>query len=420
MTIRRFAWPAAFAIALTAFAWWWLPVAGVAVNDNAAMYLQQGAAIARGEDPGLTFEGRAARGPLFPAAVAAAFKLAGRGVEPAMYVARLGLIGAIAAAAMLAFALAGAGAAFGAAVLVATMFGLSYAAGSLDTDVMLPAIVLAFLAAYERAVDRDRVWIAALAGVLLGAAFLVKESAVVFVAVPLLGVLLAADPHRANRWRRLVAVYAAALAVVGPWALGVVARYGPDALLGVMHPGVQARYATMEGFDRASTHWLHLLTIGMPGSLLNYVDAQLSKATPLAWVFAACWVIVAIAAVRDVRARRLLIAGAVFVPVLVADGATPGRIGQTTIFMALSAVALAVLLTWAFVRRAPRVSHAVTACVCAALAAVQLIVPASAGASTLDLWREGRDAVAPLRRLAGGEFRVSGRFTAEQANAAVW
>ncbi|GEM_PF-4682866 len=208
---------AALGVAL-AFALPTLLAAPEPVDNDAAQYLSLALDAYQGR--GFTFDGTHVEPILagwrwYPLLFTAAWKLAGVSVEAAAWAARVALLACGTATFALGWRLYGLVAATVGTALLLALPLTSRLVLSLDVDVLQTALLLAFLAAFHRAASRPSAgWFVA-AGLCLGLAERVRESALVWLPLPL--VLLALVP--AWRTRRHFLGAALSLGVV----LGLVA-----------------------------------------------------------------------------------------------------------------------------------------------------------------------------------------------------
>ena len=409
-----------------------LPISGVNISNNGAIYLHQADLVFGGKDPGLTLKDKAARGPVFPVLIALAFSLMGKSVYSALLVVRI----SFAAVIMLSYLVGRAyfGRAVGAltACLVLSSFGLNSVASSLDTDIVLPAFVLLFLLLYRLSLDKDSYALSIITGLCLGFSILTKESAALFAGLPFL-LPLVIPGRRRELWKQALWLYLGLFVVVLPWVLSVTMRYGSSTVsLGIMNPEVQQGIAQRAGFDNAVDYWFHLLTIDAPGALFSYYQGDLSSMTPLAPLIVVSWLILLARAIhrRQVSDSTLVICAVLFLPLLLRMGDYPTRLGQTSAFVLLSYLAVAAVLAagtqfLADRMRMSRSTVAPTRLVATALTAVllvsyQLIHVNPDDVSTYKLWTRGIHGLFPLSIFNPDPFRVEGRFTAEQKEATLW
>ena len=171
------------------------------------------------------------RGPLFPALLAADFTVAGVSVENALWVPRLFTLGNAVLILLLGWRLFGreAGLLAAACVLASsllTMMGVSLFLDGAETFFLL----LAMLCTHQMFLEKKPRW-AALAGVSLGLAVLTKESALLWLPLPLLAMLLPGSAVERPR-AMLIAYGLGFLAVAGWWWPYVYAVTGSVYLLG--------------------------------------------------------------------------------------------------------------------------------------------------------------------------------------------
>ncbi len=369
----------------------------VSVTNNAAKYLVQADRINHGLDPGLIFGGLSARGPVFPLLIALSFRIFGASVGSAFLVVRVAFAVGIILTYLLGRVLYGNAAGLIAALLVSSSYGINLAAGYIDTDIVLPALILLFLLLYHH-----RLWLAA--GICLGLAILVKESAAVFIAIPLLMPLFLG-----RRWRHSIHALLGLMLIVLPWAIWISITHGSAlATLGVMHPEIQRQAAALRGDSGPVGYWARLLTLNAPGVLTRYYQEHLKRATAIAPIIALSWLLI-LGRAWAKRGNDLILAlsALCFLPVALHVANAGVRLGQTTVLFFLSYIAVAGALT--------RGRRVIGVCVAIVLIAVQL--------AAVDMPRilanRARAVVSGLQ-VGHRVLQVGGRFTSDQKLAASW
>ncbi|MGB2695521.1 MAG: glycosyltransferase family 39 protein [Dehalococcoidia bacterium] len=222
------------------------------LSSDESLYVAEGMNIAAGK--GFTYTtGEAVhhRGPLFPALLAADFTIAGVSVDNALWVPRLFALGSAALLLLLGWRLFGrdAGLLAGGLALVSTfltLMGTSIFLDGVETFFLLLTLLCLHLG-FERGQPR---W-AGLAGVSLGLAMLTKESALLWVPLPFVALLLAGDTVPRQR-EQLLAYGAGFVATAGWWWPYVFAVTGEVYLLGeptraALWLGVAALAAALPG-----------------------------------------------------------------------------------------------------------------------------------------------------------------------------
>ena len=182
------------------------------------MYLAEGYNIAAGVGPSYTSQELVNhRAPLYPALLAAPLRLTGGDLASAYWVPKLVVLALAGATFLLARQLFGALAGALAALLVLSSAFLRSLGTTLFLDGTETLFLLLFLAALWRAFQSESARWFALSGVLFGAAFLTKETAIQWLPLPLAFALLS-NEHRNRRIALGLAVYAAiAGAILAAW-----------------------------------------------------------------------------------------------------------------------------------------------------------------------------------------------------------
>lgn len=185
------------------------------LTSDESLYVSEGMNLARGE--GFTYptgEPVHQRGPLFPALLAADFAVAGVSLDHALWVPRLFAAGNAVLLLALGWRLFGREAGLLAAAIAFLSSFLILMGTSLFLDgVQTFFLLLTLLCLHSALVGRRLRW-AALAGVSLGLATLTKESALLWLPLPFLAVLLAPTVERP---RALLVAHAAGFAAVCGW-----------------------------------------------------------------------------------------------------------------------------------------------------------------------------------------------------------
>ena len=201
------------------------------LTSDESLYSAEALNIATGKGPTYTTgDPITHRPPLYPALLAAPLKLAGASLDEAYWVPRLAIVANAVLVLLLARSLFGDLAGGLAGVLAAASPYLNGLGTTLFLDSTETAFILASLYAYWVGYRKGSVALHALAGALLGAAFLVKESAVLFLPLPFVFPLVAG---RYAGWRAGAFAWSAAfLAATGWWWVWVYAQEGWLYMLG--------------------------------------------------------------------------------------------------------------------------------------------------------------------------------------------
>ena len=379
-----------------------LPISGVNVTDNGAFYLNQAHQILQGQDPGLAPGRVSVRGPVFPLLVVVSFLLGSESVQAAMFVIRFFFAAGVLLSYVLGKYLYGRTVGILVSCLVLSSYGLNMVAGFLDTDIVLPFFVLLFLLLYWLSILRANTLSSFGAGIGLGLAVLLKETAVVFVALPAVLPLFRPEARRKELWTRSLWLYVGLFILVIPWTLWVAIQNGSlKAALGLMHPQIQQSVAEFAGFEHPFTYWLSLFTVRALPAFFSYSQEHLLRATPLAPLIILSWLFLSVRALGRRRESDLVvvISAALFLPIVLRVGDSPARLGQTTIFFYLGYVMTAVTLVAlaGFLRAGIERIRASPAWVGKGVIALAVVLPtlfqlpheSSHGVSTRALWVKG-------------------------------
>ena len=202
------------------------------LTSGESLYVSEGLNLAEGN--GFTYStGEAVnhRGPIFPALLAADFAIGGFSIEHAYVVPKLFALGSALLLLALGWRFFGREAGLLAAVLALASSLLTTMGSSLSLDGTQSFFLLLALLMLHPALKEGRPLYASLAGGALGLAMLTKESALLWLPLPILAVLLLGPAVR-NPGRLLAAYGAGFLAVAGWWWPYVFAMTGEIYLLG--------------------------------------------------------------------------------------------------------------------------------------------------------------------------------------------
>ncbi len=203
-----------------------------ALTSDQSLYISEGLNLAEGN--GFTYstgEAVAHRGPLFPALLATDFAIGGFSIDNAYVVPKLFALGSALLLLALGWRFFGREAGLLAGVLALASSLLTTIGSSLLLDGTQSFFLLLALLMLHPALKEERPLYAGLAGGALGLAMLTKESALLWLPLPFLAVLLVGPAVR-NPGRLLAAYMAGFLAVAGWWWPYVFAMTGDVYLLG--------------------------------------------------------------------------------------------------------------------------------------------------------------------------------------------
>ncbi|MCI0777084.1 MAG: glycosyltransferase family 39 protein [Chloroflexi bacterium] len=203
-----------------------------ALTSEASLYVSEGLNLAEGN--GFTYSNGEAvthRGPVFPALLAADFAIGGFSIENAYVIPKLFALGSALLLLALGWRFFGREAGLLAGVLALASSLLTTMGSSLLLDGTQSFFLLLALLLLHPALKEGRPLYAGLAGGALGLAMLTKESALLWLPLPVLAVLLLGPAVR-NPGRLLTAYGAGFLAVAGWWWPYVYAMTGDVYLLG--------------------------------------------------------------------------------------------------------------------------------------------------------------------------------------------
>jgi 4-amino-4-deoxy-L-arabinose transferase-like glycosyltransferase len=418
-----------------------LPVAGVGVGNNTAKFLRGAGSFFGGQGMGMMWDQiEATRGPIFPAVLASAFTLLGKSVHSASLATRLFFSLGIVLTYLLGRTLYGKVVGLISSLLVLTSYGVNLVAGNIDTDIVHPFFILLFLLTYYVTLNRSsRAW-AISAGISLGLSLMVKESAVFCAAIPFVMIIFAQKGKRWEHGKICLWVMGATIVSLFPWGIHIYMNHGSLLpMLGVAHPQYQLVTAQKIGFDTPSAYWINLFTAGSAKALFRYYEDVLQKTTPLSSLMVLGWLFVFVRGLVRRRKNDVLLAFSVvcFLPLILRAGDLGLRLGQTAMVHAILYVSVAALVVasityltryaekgggrfaglkaFEWMARDPvRSGNRLLLLIGFLLVTVQLFDRSD---STLRLWAKSRHSLAIFSR---GPFKVYGRYTMEQQQAAKW
>jgi len=419
-----------------------LPVSGVQVNNNSAKYLQQANSIMQGQETEMIFpEFETTRGPVFPMILVSAFRLIGKTVLSASLATRAFFSLGIILIYLLGRVLYGRTVGILASFLAITSFGLNRIAVSIDSDIVLPFFILLCILFYYLSLNRYSLSWAVLAGISLGLALLVKESAFLCLGLPLVMAIIAPRVKRYDYLKIGLWLIAATITTLIPWLIKTVINYGSLLpALGVAHPNILQYSAKTAGFDSPFAYWAYLFTVGLKNAFIEYYNAHIHAVSPLSSVMVAGCIILFIKGLVFKKNRDLVLTISVFcfLPLILRVADTQVRLGQTTMIFMLLYVILAASVVFVVnfstrhifkftnkifqidklpikINYSQKYVHFILILfVGLFFISFQLFLGKN---PTWKTWNKGQYS---LKIFSKQKFRVYGRFTTEQQDAAIW
>ncbi|MHC4538765.1 MAG: glycosyltransferase family 39 protein [Planctomycetota bacterium] len=416
-----------------------LPICGVDVHNNTGIYLHQADNIMKGGKTEMVFpEFDSTRGPLYPMLLATGFRLMGKTVHSASLVTRLFFSLGIVLTYLLGRIFYEKSTGVLAAALVATSHGINVIAEFIDTDIVLPVFVLLFVLLYYLSLSRSRRCFAILAGLSLGLALMVKESALLCLGVPLGTLLLSPRGKRRDYIQKAFWMIGAVAITLVPWIMVTLAAHGSVLpMLGALHPDVLQHSAETEGFGSSLSYWTHLLTSGLKEALSLFYHSLLREITGLGPFMVISWFILSVRGVLLRRANDLILSLTVicFLPLVLYAADTNIRPGQMTavymiLYVSFASVVISGILHLTryaattgnrfakfivlrgLTEDSTRVNSRLVLFAGSLLVFAQFI-----GDGTCKRWVRSQNSLAVFSKKP---FRVYGRFTTEQQEAADW
>jgi len=421
------------------------PVKGVPVNNNTAKWLHAASKVLHGQGPGMTSADiLAVRRPVFPIILASAFKLGGKAVQSASLATRIFFALEIILIYILGRIFYGIAVGLLSSGLVLTSYGINYVACFIDTDIVLPFFILLFILIYHIALIRSsRIW-AVFAGISLGLALMVKESAFFCLGLPF-GMFLLAPKGKRWEYGKLGLWVLGALAI--PLVLWAIYMFlTADSFLSIFDV-VRFQYQKLatklfgyQGPFAFLKYLTYLFTTGLPKTINKFYKIYLQEVTPLYFLMIFGWFFVFIRGLISKKKSDLIltILGVCSLPLILRIADYGGRFSQTAMVYMFLYVPLAtfvvssisLLISYAVKfnnkykkfnifssinKKYPRlISNLLIVLVGFFLITAQLF------AKNRSTWKLWTDSIYSLSIFSKKQFEVYGRYTIEHQEAAEW
>ena len=420
-------------------------VAGVSVNNNTAKYLQEASKLLHKQDHGImSNDALTARRPLFIIILASGFKLWGKNVHSVSLATRIFFALEIILIYILGRIFYGIAVGLLSSGLVITSYGVNYVACFIDTDIVLPFFILLFILIYHIALTRSsRIW-AVFAGISLGLALMVKESAFFCLGLPF-GMFLLAPKGKRWEYGKLGLWVLGALAI--PLVLWTIYMFLTDDSFLSIFDVVRFQYQKLsiklfgyQGPFAFFKYLTYLFTTGLPKTIFKYYQSYLQEVSPLSFLMIFGWFFVFIRGLISKKKSDLILSilGVCSLPLILRITDYGGRFGQTAMVYMFLYVPLAtfvvssisLLISYAVKfnnkykkfnifssinKKYPRlISNLLIVLLGFFLITAQLF---DKNRSTWKLWT---DSIYPLSIFSKKQFEVYGRYTIEHQEAAEW
>lgn len=398
-----------------------IPITGTNVNNNAAKYLHQAAELQAGREMSIFKENSIARGPVFPLLLALMFETAGRSVLAAMVLVRILNVLDIVLVYLLGRILYDRSTGLIAAMLAMTSYGIFWCAGWIESGSTHIFFLLLFFLLIYQAYRSGCLLLYALAGAILGIAFLVKESALVYMTALVLFFFLSMALRRRRVSSGLLICLGVLTCFVAPWVIYVGKRSGSLWLaLGALSPQQTELFGVREGY-RTTVDWVIDLGWKIPVLLRAGYTSYLKAATPLAPLLVIAW---AVALVRGVMKRKpadLLITfgSLLWLPIVFGSLATGDTLRQVLIVYYLLYIAFGSVLTSQAALLSRKLNPALSKGLLVSVGIVAVLYQLTAG-GTWKLWREGSNGTFPLALGKPAEMIVGSRYTNDDRALSLW
>jgi 4-amino-4-deoxy-L-arabinose transferase-like glycosyltransferase len=323
--------------------WFFFPTRYIITPADGGWYMSMGLNLAQGRGyTALDGTPVTERGPIFPLWLALFFKWFGASIPSAFVAARIFYVLNAVIVYFVGTKLYNRWAGLAASLLVLTSVTLSNWSTFVHLDHIFPFFVLLYLLVLLWALDRQKLWQFALSGFTLGATYLLKETALMFLPLPIL-LWSGIKAFRRRPVGRGVGVALLAFFItVLPWWLYAYLIKGEFAPL-----GPETGTSVYNGLVESAKLW-RLSSYGY--ALVRYYREIMVPNFGLAPLFAAAWVAIVILAFVGSRPAKILsFIGLCFLPALVVQGLVGFRARQGMVFFILSYLVL-VGVVWEAIR----------------------------------------------------------------------
>ena len=414
------------------------PVKGVPVGNTAANWMQAASKPLHRLEPEVMGNDILAL-PLYPIILASAFKLGGKTVQSASLATRIFFALEIILIYLLGRIFYGIAVGLLSSGLVLTSYGVNLVACSIQTDIVLPFFILLFILIYYITLTQSsRIW-AIFAGISLGLALMVKESALLCLGLPFGMILLA---PKGKKWK---------YAKLGFWVIGTLVIL---LVLEVIYMSftydyfnsipdlVRFFYQTSKVAAEISSfaQWKYLFTTGFPKTIFNYYHNYLQNVTPLSLLMIFGWFFVLIRGFISKKTSDLILAilGICFLPLILWTTDIVHRFGQTAMIYIFLYIPLATFVVSGIsllIRYAVKFNNKYKIfnifnsadkkyprLICSLLIVLVgfSLIKAQLFDNNDSTWKLWTDHSYSLSIFAKKKFEVYGRYTNEQLEAAEW
>lgn len=305
--------------------------------------------------------------PLFPALLASFFYIFGPNPTSSLILLRLFYVLTSLLVTLFARSLYGNATACVAGLLVISSYALNEWSTWVHLDPILPSFLLLFLLLFYLALQRINIILYILSGIVLGLALLIKETALLFFALPLLALIFGlADQPRRYLSRAILSTWLGALIAVVPWIwytlsrggsiwqfVGYTPRWAANTLLTVS--AIEQRAVTRETSAMAWQVWLtqseNILT-----ALPTYYEWHLMPNFVIAPLLVVSFVVLCCASIRKIVGSTFLqetvhanqylaLAIIAFLPMIILQGVAGFRSPQSIILFQLLMIGSAWFVT---------------------------------------------------------------------------
>ena len=416
-----------------------IPITEVHVTNNSAKYLHDASMLHKqgfrilSPNPQASRRPISFRRPVFPLILASGFRLLGKSVHSASLVTRIFFGLTIILTYILGRIFFGIAVGLFASGLVLTSHGINILSTYINSDIILPFFILLFMLFFYVSLNRSsRCW-AIFAGISLGLALLVKESALFCLGLPI-GVILFAPKDKKWEYGKICLWILGCLII--PLVLWASYMFFTNesfaAMLNWAHRSATYRM-------RPFADWIYLFTVGFPKTIFTYYLDFLKQLSPLSFLMILGCVFVLIRGLISKKTADLVLSVLILcsLPLILQIADEGDRPGQTSTVFILLYITLAaffvsfisffmgqlVKLNNKFVKmktfsslnkKGVKATHVLLITL-----AGTLLLRAQLFNKTYPTWGEWRYGHS-LAILTENPFRVFDRFTSEQEEAAEW
>ncbi|WP_320045051.1 glycosyltransferase family 39 protein [uncultured Desulfobacter sp.] len=302
---------------------------GVATSGDSSVYLNQGLKLYSGI--GYDFY---ERGPVFPVFIAISFKLFGPTVKSAFFVVRLFLILNWLIIYLLSKKIFSRSLAIAVLPLIITSYGINMVAEFMLLDIVVLFFILLFFYFIILSYEKNKSYLFATTGFLLGFSILVKEVSLIFIPIPIFIFLSNINLRNLNFFKKNIVLYSATVTILLIWSFYIKINSSSDTTLVSMGGQYYLDQILPNGY---ATNSIFIEYFNDLFKQLKFVYDEHIKTTSyfLAPFFVIAWILEFIRFIkkRDFISSFKISVFACSLPLLIGVGGMQSRIGQIAYFL---------------------------------------------------------------------------------------